>query len=141
MYQNKISLYIYIYICYTFSFLYFIHVCINIYLSIQHCITCIVHDLSALGVVLKSKSLGFLTSLWVVYNWFINLGNPFEIVVHYLLIRGMTCLDQQDEFPMMSVVVCMVTHKIGPPVNCEISYKICMISWLMTYFARVMIIS
>ena len=59
---------------------------------------------------------------------FMNSNNPFEVVVHYFLIGGMFGLDNLNEFLMMSVVVCMVTHKIGPPVNCEISYQICMIS-------------
>ena len=27
-----------------------------------------------------------------------DLGNSMEIVVHYLLIRGLTCLDHWDDF-------------------------------------------
>ena len=38
-----------------------------------------------------------------------GLGNPLEVVVHHLLIGGRTGLGYQDEFPMVSVLVCMVT--------------------------------
>ena len=31
-----------------------------------------------------------------------DLGNPIEVIMHYLLIKGMTCLAHQDEFPMVS---------------------------------------
>ena len=34
-----------------------------------------------------------------------DLGNPIETVVHYLLIGGMTCLGHQDGFPMVSALV------------------------------------
>ena len=33
-----------------------------------------------------------------------DLGNPVEIVVHYLLIRGMPCLGRQDEFSIVSTL-------------------------------------
>ena len=33
-----------------------------------------------------------------------DLGNPFEVVVHYLLIRGITGLDHHDEIPMVSAL-------------------------------------
>ena len=39
-----------------------------------------------------------------------DLGNPFKVVVHYLLIRGMTGLDHRDRVPMVSSQVCMVVH-------------------------------
>ena len=38
-----------------------------------------------------------------------DLGNPIETVVHYLLFGGMSYLDRQDEFPMVSVLM-YVTH-------------------------------
>ena len=38
-----------------------------------------------------------------------GLGNPLEIVVHYLLIKGIVGLGYQDEFPIVSALVCMVT--------------------------------
>ena len=49
-----------------------------------------------------------------------DLGNSFEVVVRCLLIGGMISLDHRDEFPMMSALVCMVTHWIGPMVNYDI---------------------
>ena len=39
-----------------------------------------------------------------------GLANPLEIVVHHLLIIGMVGLGYQDGFPMVSVLVWMVTH-------------------------------
>ena len=39
-----------------------------------------------------------------------GLGNPFEVVVHHLLIGGMTGLGHRDEFPMVSVLMCTVTY-------------------------------
>ena len=55
-----------------------------------------------------------------------NLGIPYEIVVHYHWTRGMTGFDHQDGFPMMSALVCMVTHWIGPMVNHDINYWVVM---------------
>ena len=34
-----------------------------------------------------------------------DLGNPLEIVVHYLLIGGMVCIGHRDGCPMVSVLV------------------------------------
>ena len=49
-----------------------------------------------------------------------GLGNPLEVVVHHLLIRGMVGLSYRDEFPMVSALVCMVTHWIGPAVSYDL---------------------
>ena len=38
-----------------------------------------------------------------------NLGYPYETIVHYLLIGGITCFGDQDGFPMVSVLV-LVMH-------------------------------
>ena len=46
-----------------------------------------------------------------------DLGNPLEIVVHHLLIRGMVGLGYRDGFSMVSALVCMVTHWIGPMMS------------------------
>ena len=46
-----------------------------------------------------------------------GLGNPLEVVVHYLLIGGMIGLGYRDGFPMVSALVCMVTHWTGPMVS------------------------
>ena len=45
-----------------------------------------------------------------------SLGNPLEVVVHHLLVRGMASFDYWDAFPMMCVLICMVTYWIGPMV-------------------------
>ena len=39
-----------------------------------------------------------------------DLGNPFEVLVHQLLIGGIVGLDHRDEVPMVSALVYMVTH-------------------------------
>ena len=43
-----------------------------------------------------------------------GLGNPLEVVMHYLLVRGMIGLGYWDEFPMVSALVRMIAHWIGP---------------------------
>lgn len=40
-----------------------------------------------------------------------DLGNPLEA---YLLVEDMVGLSHRDRFPMVSVLVCMVTYWIGP---------------------------
>ena len=42
-----------------------------------------------------------------------GLGNPLKSIVHHLLIGGMVGLGYQDEFLMVSTLVCMVIHWIG----------------------------
>ena len=50
-----------------------------------------------------------------------ELGNPFKVVVHYLLIRVMVSLEYHwDRFPMVSVLVCMVTHGEGHTVGHDV---------------------
>ena len=39
----------------------------------------------------------------------------------------MTCLGHRDGFPMVSALVCMVIHWIGPTMNHEFFYQIVMI--------------
>ena len=56
-----------------------------------------------------------------------DLGNPYKIIMYYLLIGGMICLDHQDEFHMMSALVYMVTHWTGTMVNHDIKLSIVMI--------------
>ena len=46
-----------------------------------------------------------------------GLSNSLEVVVHHLLIGGMSGLSYWDGFPMVSALVCMVTHWIGPTVS------------------------
>ena len=59
----------------------------------------------------------FFANRWLIHNQFMGLGNPLEVVVHHLQIGGMAGLGYQDEFPMVSALVCMVTHWTGPIVS------------------------
>ena len=54
---------------------------------------------------IEYPSHGFLVEWWVVHSWFMDLGYPFETIVHYLLIGGITCHGYQDCFPMVSILV------------------------------------
>ena len=65
----------------------------------------------------KDLSHGFLANRWLVHNRFMGLRNPLEVVVHLLLIGVMTGLGNWDGFPMVSALVYMVTHWIGPMVS------------------------
>ena len=56
-----------------------------------------------------------------------DLGNPIETVVHYLLIGGMVCLSCWDRFSMVNVLVNMVAHWTEPMVNHDIRLSIVMI--------------
>ena len=57
-----------------------------------------------------------------------DVGNPFEVVVHYLLIGEMTNLDHHDGVPMVSSLVCVVTYWIRPMMSHGIGYYVVMIS-------------
>ena len=46
-----------------------------------------------------------------------GLGNPLEVVVHHLLIRGMVGLGYRDGFPIVSALVCVGLH-IGQDLQC-----------------------
>ena len=48
-----------------------------------------------------------------------GLGNLLEVVVHHLLIGEMVGLGYRDEFPMVSALVCMLPHYIGPTI-CQV---------------------
>ena len=76
----------------------------------------------------KDTSHGFLTRWWTVHSKFIDLGNLVETIVHYLII-GVFCLGYWDEVPMVSTLVCMITHwiYIGPIMNHDLSYPVVMI--------------
>ena len=53
-----------------------------------------------------------------------GLGNPLEVVVHYLLIGGIVGLSYRDEFPMVSALVCIVTHWTRPTVSHDLRLSI-----------------
>ena len=69
---------------------------------------------------IKKLSHGFLANRWLVHNWFVGLCNMLEVVVHHLLIGRMTSLGYWDGFPMVSALMCMVTHWIGPTVSYDL---------------------
>ena len=55
-----------------------------------------------------------------------DLGNPIETIVYYLLIGGMTCLCHRDEFPMMSSLVYMFKHWTGPKMHHDVRLLVVM---------------
>ena len=48
------------------------------------------------------------------------LGNPLKVIVHHLLIGGMTSLGYRDGFPMVSALVCMVAYSTKPMVSYDL---------------------
>ena len=62
---------------------------------------------------------------------FMNSSNPSEVVVHYFLIEGMFGLDNLNEFPMTSALVCMVTYWIRLTTNHDIGYWVIMIYYII----------
>ena len=56
-----------------------------------------------------------------------DLGNPIKIVDHYLLIRRTTCLGYWDAFLVVSALMRIVTHWIGPMMNHDVKLSIIMI--------------
>ena len=94
------------------SLLYILIPCIILYEhSCLHFLQCT--WLRCIMSYIKDLSYGFLANRWLVHSRFIGLGNPLEVVMHHLLIGGMTGLGYWDEFPMVSSLVCMVTHWTG----------------------------
>ena len=70
---------------------------------------------------MEDSSHEFLVSRWYIQKWFIDLGKyPFEVLVHYLLIREIASLSYWDEIPMVNVLMCMVIHWIEPTVSHDI---------------------
>lgn len=57
-----------------------------------------------------------------------DLGNPFEVIVHYLLIKGMTNFSHEDEILMVNTLVYMVIHWTKPLMSHKIGYRVVMIS-------------
>ena len=105
-YNRLRFIYKFIYLCFLVS-LYNL-ICINwlfehTYLHHLHCAW-----LRYVRSCTEDPSHGFLAKWWVVHSWFMDLGNQFEIVVHYLLIKGMPCLSHRDGFTMVSALVCMM---------------------------------
>ena len=59
---------------------------------------------------MRNPSHRFLASKFLVHSQFMGLSNPLKAVVHYLLIEMMTGLSYRGGFPVVSALVCMVTH-------------------------------
>ena len=66
---------------------------------------------------MKDPNHGFIANRWLVHSRFMGLSNSLEVVMHHLLIGGMTGLGFRDEFLMMSALMCMVTHWTRPIVS------------------------
>ena len=66
---------------------------------------------------IEDLSHGFLANRWLVHNRFVSLGNPLEVILHYLLIGRIVDLGYRYRFPMVSALVCMVIHWTGPMVR------------------------
>ena len=48
---------------------------------------------------MEDSNHGFFPSKETTHNWFMDLSNPFKVVVHYFLIREIIGLNYQDGFP------------------------------------------
>ena len=111
---NPLKFIIYL-IKFQFTFIYFIS-CIIPYkhsdLYLLHC-----SWLRCIRSCMEDFSHGCLLNRWFVHNQFIGLGKLLKVVMHHLLIRGMAHFGYRDEFPMVSVLVCMVTYWIRPLVS------------------------
>ena len=77
----------------------------NSNLHILHCTW-----LGCIRSCMEDSNNWFLTNRWLVHNQFMGQGNPLEVLMHHLLIRGMTSLGYRDRFPMSCALVCMVTN-------------------------------
>ena len=76
--------------------------------------------MGALGVAWKIQVMGSLQISDLLTSRFMDLDNPFEAIVHHLLIGGMIGLGHRDMVPIMSALVCMVTHWTGPTMSHDI---------------------
>ena len=70
----------------------------------------------------------FLANRWLIHNWFMGFSNPLEVIVHHLLIGMMASLSYWDRFPMVSALVCMVTHWTKPMVSHDLKLSSVMTS-------------
>ena len=82
------------------------------YLHLLHCTW-----LRCIRSCIEDLSHGFFANRLLVHNWFVGLGNPLEVVVHHLLIGDMAGFSYRNRFPMVSALVCMVTHWTGHTVS------------------------
>ena len=76
--------------------------------------------LRCIRICIEDLSHRFLANRWFVHCLFMGLGYSLEVVVHYILIGGMTGLSYWDGFPMVGAPVWMVAYWIGPIVSYEL---------------------
>ena len=57
-----------------------------------------------------------------------DLGDLFEVIINYLLIREKTCLSHRDGVTIVSVLVCIITYWTKLMVSHDIGYRVVMIS-------------
>ena len=74
---------------------------------------------------MKGPSHRFLASKWLVHNQFMGLGNPLEVVVHYLLIGKIVSFSHWNGFSKVSALVYIVTHWTRPMVSHDIKLLSC----------------
>lgn len=55
------------------------------------------------------------------------MGNPVATLVYCLIIKGITCLSFQDEFFIMSALMCTITYWTKPTVNYKVRFSIVII--------------
>ena len=84
-------------------------------LHLLHCMW-----LGCIRSYMEDPSHRFLAIEWLVHSPFVDLGNPLEVVVHHLLIEGVAGLSYWNGFPMVSALVCMVTHWTEPTMSHEL---------------------
>ena len=59
---------------------------------------------------MEDLSCRFLINRWFAHSWYMDLENPFTVVVHHHHIGRMTSFGYRDEVPVASALVCTVTH-------------------------------
>ena len=96
-------------------------------LNINVCITCIVYDYGVLWVIRKIQVMGFVARLMSCSQLIYELNNPYETIVFYLIIGGITCFWLSWWLSMMSVLMCIVIHWTRTTINHNMSYRVVMI--------------
>ena len=69
---------------------------------------------------MKNLNHKFFTNRWFVHNQFMGLSNPLKAIMSLPPIGGMVSLSHWDKFPMVSTLVCMVTHLTKPMMSYDI---------------------
>lgn len=109
-----------IYIIWSHFHFYLSH---SMHYNIEHFdLTTLYHTwLGCIKSYMKYPSYGFHANRWFIYLQFINLGNPFKVIVHYLLTGRVTSLGHWDDVPIVSALVYMITHWTGLSHNISLS--------------------